>query len=111
MRYEIYNPIFEYYQKNEHVGYDTLIKEDGYKFNSAYNCNNWLAEKIQELTEQGYVPSIVHDCNGGDNDMLVTDHLRKQYCFWENGFAPFYSSRADNLPTDGDLEYHYENRS
>lgn len=80
-----FDPIKIYYCSSAGNNYNRLSLESGYKYNAAHRCNNWLAEKIEQLKSQGYSAGKNHDGNGGDNDMLFYDTETKRYEFGERG--------------------------
>jgi hypothetical protein len=86
-RIEKFDPILNFYKINFNKDLRDLQNESGYKYNSLYRCNQWLADKIIELNSIGYSAGKYHDCNGGDNDFLVIDHKTKKYEFGECGFS------------------------
>lgn len=59
---------------------------------------------VDKLIEMGY--KKVPDWNGGDDDFLVIDSVRKEYIWCEFGVSPFCSD--DNLR---ECEYHHDQDS
>lgn len=110
-RYTIYDPIYNYYKRNGLLkGYDSLLKEHGYKWNSEHRMNNWMVVYTNKLNKKGYTHNeLCTEQTGGDNDFLVVDHKKKEYGFWENGFWPFASANGI-YPLTHDLSYWAEHR-
>ncbi len=115
-RYTSFNCIRNYYNKSSEHNYNSLILEEGYSTRVPVDCQKagrpilycrkWDADKIAKLEKQGYIHNFnATESTGGDNDFIVIDHLKKEYCFWENGFYPFCGYYR-NFPQDEDLEYH-----
>lgn len=69
-----------------------------------------IKNKIKKLEQKKYNHNLAATYRtGGDNDFLVIDEKRKEYCYWENGFYPFcYES---NFPITHNLKYWAEHRS
>lgn len=110
MRYTVYNPIVNFYKRNKGVGYPGLSKAKGYQYDKETGTNIWLSKYIKRLTNLGYTHcKSATQVTGGDNDYLVVDHKEKQFCFWENGFAPF-CGRPGSFPETHNLEYWADHR-
>lgn len=54
-----------------------------------------LSHIVNKLNEIGY--KNIPDSNGGDNDFIMVDSLRKEYIWCEYGFGPFCSERDMEL--------------
>jgi hypothetical protein len=77
---------------------------------SGQYCRKWYTDEIVRLKKQGYTHNVeATEMTGGDNDFIVIDHKKKEYCFWENGFSPFCGSDED-FPQDKDLNYYAKHR-
>ena len=106
-RYIIFNPIADFYQANPQVGYNGLEQQQGYNTVAHHGMAvlKWHRDKMIELESIGYKHCESATAQtGGDNDYLVIDTLKKEFCFWENGFQPF-SGDPKNFPTTRSLDY------
>lgn len=95
-RFTTFDPVCNFYNNPRNVGKtlsngksDDLIKK-------------WYHNKIGELTKNGYKENKNADVTGGDHDYIIIDHIKKEWCWWENGFWPFC---GESFPTDHTLEY------
>lgn len=75
--------------------------------------NNYLLEMdnlLVKYLEDGYTE--VPNGNGGDDDYLCFDNLKKQFIWCENGFAPFQKTDLERYENDTNitLEYLYSIR-
>lgn len=94
-RFTIYDPIYNFYKRNERGPFKDL-----------YNYKNTLLSRyMRRLQKLGYKHNVSATyMTGGDNDYLVIDHEKKEYCFWENGFYPFCMP-PKTFPQKHDLKY------
>jgi hypothetical protein len=78
------------------------------RYNLFWEKHNKKSEQtaIKELTSLGY--KEIPTCNGGDDDRIIIDHIRREWAFWEYGFSPF-ATNEENYPNDFSLEYWYDN--
>ena len=92
----------------------TITEHDGCpgKYNT-WKANYELEMKniLSEYVDKGYTE--VSNGNGGDDDFLCFDHLKKQYIWCENGFYPFYKSDLEEYEYNKnvDLSYLYSIRN
>jgi hypothetical protein len=72
----------------------------------------YTSEELKSIAKQtlqlcGYTQ--VPDATFGDEDFIVIDRKRKEWCFWENGYLPF-SGLESNYPENKTLTYWNRNR-
>ncbi len=109
MRYTKYDPILNFYKRNKGVGYSGLCKAAGYQHDQKSGMNRWFSKYIKRLENLGYRHcKAATEVTGGDNDYLIIDHKKKEFCFWENGFTPFC---GDAFPETHDLKYWANHRN
>jgi hypothetical protein len=75
------------------------------------NLVNEYNNIIKDLTNNGYIE--VQNFNGGDNDYLCIDELKKEFIWCEYGFHPFdiYSLNEFENNDNITLEYLYKIRN
>lgn len=97
-RFQKYDAISEFYDKNPKKGYNELNKET--KGNSKILFN----DKIKQLNSKGFIENKNASNNwGGDKDFIMIDKLLKQWCWWENGF----SEPSDKTQKDKTKDLYY----
>jgi hypothetical protein len=113
VRYETYDPILNFYNEHKNAGYADLRKAEGYQTDPETRLHKWLAVYIKKLEKLGYKHRTAATAvTGGDNDYLVIDHEKKEFCLWKVGFGPFFSYlAARDLPQTHDLEYWANHRN
>ena len=93
----------------------TLIDTSGFDGVSDQKVwDNWIKKKekkISKILEQ-YNYSEIPNGNGGDDDFLCFDHLKKEYIWCEYGFYPFskYDLEFYENQENIDLKYLYSIR-
>ena len=98
-RFQKYDAISEFYDKNPKKGYNELNKE------TKGNSKVLFLDKIKELNSKGFRENKkATQVTASDEDFIVIDKLLKEWCWWENGYSePFDKTNKDKTK---DLYYY-----
>jgi hypothetical protein len=98
-RFQKYDAISEFYEKNPKKGYNDLNKE------TKGNSKILFEDKIKQLNSKGFIENKkATQVTASDEDFIVIDKLLKQWCWWENGYSmPFDKTNKDKTK---DLYYY-----